>query len=251
MTCRVPAVSREAYCAAPVSQRDWDDAHLINAAPGIHADAPADGDRFIADEIAARGFTATRGPVAQGPVPGQATAPLGAQTPPAHGGHPGRPCPRWRVAARYEQQHHGRLELTCDVLRSSRAGLRRRPVLGRLRTHRHRNRRHRRRRPRRHPAAVPPAPPRRDRRESTRRSDRGTRNPRHHGAGQGNPPAPPAPADRHRRPRQAPPREPPVHRPRQRGGPRPLTRLSGDRGRTQLIGLPAFTRETRARTSTT
>ncbi|BBY78774.1 hypothetical protein MPRF_56730 [Mycolicibacterium parafortuitum] len=26
---------------APVSQRDWDDAHLINAARGIHADDPA------------------------------------------------------------------------------------------------------------------------------------------------------------------------------------------------------------------
>ena len=41
--------------ADPVSQRDWDDAHLINAAVDIHADDPAFGYRFIADELARRG----------------------------------------------------------------------------------------------------------------------------------------------------------------------------------------------------
>ena len=46
--------------ANPVSQRDWDDAHLINAAWDIHHDDPAFGYRFIADELPARGIT-TRG----------------------------------------------------------------------------------------------------------------------------------------------------------------------------------------------
>ena len=62
MTCRVLGLSRQAYyqwCAAPVSQRDWDDAQLINAALEIHTDDPADGYRFIADELARRGYTAS------------------------------------------------------------------------------------------------------------------------------------------------------------------------------------------------
>jgi hypothetical protein len=42
-----------------VSQRDFDDAHLINAALEIHADDPTDGYRFIADELARRGSTAS------------------------------------------------------------------------------------------------------------------------------------------------------------------------------------------------
>ncbi|NBH09088.1 IS3 family transposase [Amycolatopsis sp. SID8362] len=45
VTCRVLGFSRQAYyqwCSAPVSQRDWDDAQLINAALEIHADDPAD-----------------------------------------------------------------------------------------------------------------------------------------------------------------------------------------------------------------
>ncbi len=62
VTCRVLGISRQAYYqwrSAPVSQRDWDDAHLINAALDIHADDPGDGYRFIADELAQRGFTAS------------------------------------------------------------------------------------------------------------------------------------------------------------------------------------------------
>jgi HTH-like domain len=62
VTCRVLGISRQAYyqwCAAPVCQRDRDDAHLINAALEIHADDPADGYRFIAGELARRGFTAS------------------------------------------------------------------------------------------------------------------------------------------------------------------------------------------------
>jgi hypothetical protein len=46
--------------AAPVSQRDWDDAHLINAAVDIHHDDPEFGYRFITDELPARGVTAGR-----------------------------------------------------------------------------------------------------------------------------------------------------------------------------------------------
>jgi putative transposase len=44
------------WCASPVSQRDWDDAHLINAAVDIHHDDPAFGYRFIADELRHRGL---------------------------------------------------------------------------------------------------------------------------------------------------------------------------------------------------
>jgi putative transposase len=50
--------SRQAFYAwrrSPVSRRDWDEAHLINAAADIHADDPAFGYRFIADELAAGG----------------------------------------------------------------------------------------------------------------------------------------------------------------------------------------------------
>ncbi len=43
----------------PVSQRDWDDAHLTNAAIDVHTDDPAFGFRFIADELAENGFTAS------------------------------------------------------------------------------------------------------------------------------------------------------------------------------------------------
>ena len=40
------------------AQGDWDEAHLINAAADIHADDPAFGYQFIADELPARGTTA-------------------------------------------------------------------------------------------------------------------------------------------------------------------------------------------------
>jgi putative transposase len=56
VTCRVLGFSKQAFFAwrrNPVSQRDWDNAHLINAAIDIHADEPAFGYRFIADEIEA------------------------------------------------------------------------------------------------------------------------------------------------------------------------------------------------------
>jgi putative transposase len=58
VTCRVLGFSKQAFykwCARPVTDRDWDDAHLINAALDIHHDDPAFGYRFIADELAHQG----------------------------------------------------------------------------------------------------------------------------------------------------------------------------------------------------
>jgi putative transposase len=63
VTCRVLGFSKQAFYkwqANPVSQRDWDDAHLINAAIDIHHDDPEFGYRFIADELADQGVLASR-----------------------------------------------------------------------------------------------------------------------------------------------------------------------------------------------
>jgi transposase InsO family protein len=68
VTCRVLGFSKQAFYAwkrDPVSQRDWDDAHLINAALDVHHDDPAFGYRFIADELPARGITAGENRVAR------------------------------------------------------------------------------------------------------------------------------------------------------------------------------------------
>jgi putative transposase len=68
VTCRVLGFSKQAFYAwrkNPVSQRDWDDAHLINAATDIHRDDPAFGYRFIADELPARGISAGENRVAR------------------------------------------------------------------------------------------------------------------------------------------------------------------------------------------
>ena len=61
VTCRVLGFSKQAFYAwkaDPISQRDWDDAHLINAARDIHHDDPTFGHRFIADELPGHGITA-------------------------------------------------------------------------------------------------------------------------------------------------------------------------------------------------
>jgi putative transposase len=61
VTCRVLGFSTQAFYVwkkNPISQRDWDDAHLTNAALDIHHDDPAFGYRFIADELPAHGNTA-------------------------------------------------------------------------------------------------------------------------------------------------------------------------------------------------
>jgi transposase InsO family protein len=54
VTCRVLGFSTQAFYQwkkNPVSQRDWDDAHLINRALDIHAADPEFGYRFIADAL--------------------------------------------------------------------------------------------------------------------------------------------------------------------------------------------------------
>ena len=68
VTCRVLGFSTQAFYKwrkTPLTQRDWDDAHLINAARDIHADDPAFGYRFIADELAGRGIVAGENKVAR------------------------------------------------------------------------------------------------------------------------------------------------------------------------------------------
>ena len=61
VTCRVLRFSKQAFYQwkrDPISQRDWDDAHLTNAAWDIHRDDPAFGYRFISDELGQAGLTA-------------------------------------------------------------------------------------------------------------------------------------------------------------------------------------------------
>jgi transposase InsO family protein len=56
VTCRVLGFSPQGFYkwrANPVTQRDWSDAHLVDAAREIHADDPEFGYRFIADELRA------------------------------------------------------------------------------------------------------------------------------------------------------------------------------------------------------
>lgn len=61
VTCRVLKIAKQPYyrwLADPVSERDWDDAHLIDAARDAHREDPAFGYRLIADELADLGFDA-------------------------------------------------------------------------------------------------------------------------------------------------------------------------------------------------
>jgi putative transposase len=63
VTCRVLGFSKQAFYkwkANPVTARDWDDAHLVNAAIDIHHNDPEFGYRFITDELPDRGITASR-----------------------------------------------------------------------------------------------------------------------------------------------------------------------------------------------
>lgn len=58
VTCRVLGFSEQAFsrwAAQPVSNRDWEEAHLINACYDLYVDDPEFGHRFIADELAATG----------------------------------------------------------------------------------------------------------------------------------------------------------------------------------------------------
>jgi putative transposase len=62
LSCRVLRFSKQAFYkwqANPVTDRDWNDAHLINTAMTVHADDPTFGYRFIADQLAACGVTAS------------------------------------------------------------------------------------------------------------------------------------------------------------------------------------------------
>ncbi|MHA7284511.1 IS3 family transposase [Arthrobacter sp. TMS2-4] len=68
VACRVLGFSKQAFYAwkaAPVTDRDWSDAHLINAAINVHRDDPAFGYRFIADELGDQGFSAGENRVAR------------------------------------------------------------------------------------------------------------------------------------------------------------------------------------------
>lgn len=59
VTCGVLGFSAQGYyrwLADPVSQRDWDDAHLVNAIIDIHTGDPEFGYRFIADELERAGW---------------------------------------------------------------------------------------------------------------------------------------------------------------------------------------------------
>jgi putative transposase len=61
VACRVLGFSKQAFYAwkaAPVTERDWSDAHLINAAVEVHRGDPAFGYRVIADELPEKGITA-------------------------------------------------------------------------------------------------------------------------------------------------------------------------------------------------
>jgi transposase InsO family protein len=62
VTCRVLGFSTQGFykwLANPVCQRDWDDAHLINAAMNLHGDDPEFGYRLLTDELRLNGFTAS------------------------------------------------------------------------------------------------------------------------------------------------------------------------------------------------
>lgn len=63
VTCRVLGFSKQAFYkwkTKPVSDRDYDDAHLLNAAVDVHRDDPEFGHRIITDELASQGWTASR-----------------------------------------------------------------------------------------------------------------------------------------------------------------------------------------------
>jgi putative transposase len=61
LICRVLGFSTQGFYrwrANPITDRDWADAHLINAALDIHDGAPEFGYRLVADELAEHGISA-------------------------------------------------------------------------------------------------------------------------------------------------------------------------------------------------
>lgn len=66
VTCRVLKFSKQAYYkwkTNPISDAEWRQAHLINAAWDVHHDDPEFGYRFIADELQAAGLEVCRNTV--------------------------------------------------------------------------------------------------------------------------------------------------------------------------------------------
>lgn len=62
VACRVLGLSTQGYykwLKAPVSQRDWDDAHVIDQLREIHQDDHTLGYRYLADELADAGVVAS------------------------------------------------------------------------------------------------------------------------------------------------------------------------------------------------
>lgn len=62
VACRVLGPSTQGYykwLRCPVSQRDWDDAHVIDQLLDLHEDDPSLGYRFLADELAYAGVAAS------------------------------------------------------------------------------------------------------------------------------------------------------------------------------------------------
>ena len=62
VACRVLGFTKQGFykwCAKPVSDRELEEAHLINAAYDVHTDDPEFGHRFIADELQACGYSAS------------------------------------------------------------------------------------------------------------------------------------------------------------------------------------------------
>jgi len=59
LTCGVLGFSAQAFykwCSGPVSMREWDEAHLVNAIRDVHGDDPEFGYRFIFDELERAGL---------------------------------------------------------------------------------------------------------------------------------------------------------------------------------------------------
>lgn len=62
VTCWVLKIAKQPFyrwLKEPIAMREWDDAHLINAAIDIHRDDPVLGYRFIAGELEDLGFVAS------------------------------------------------------------------------------------------------------------------------------------------------------------------------------------------------
>ncbi len=63
VACKMLKVSTQGYhkwLTDPVSQRDWDDAHAIDVLLDLHAEDPTLGYRFLTDELAEAGITASQ-----------------------------------------------------------------------------------------------------------------------------------------------------------------------------------------------